>query len=94
MTERKTISIEIFGKSYVIRGGADPEYTRTLARYVEDQMRKLAVQSNAADTQKIAVLAALNIANDLFQSERKESEKEAEWGRRTHALLQMVENAG
>ncbi len=91
MTERKTVSVEILGKSYSVRADADREYTQTLARYVEEQMQKVATQSNAVDTQKIAVLAALNIANDLFLAERKEQEKEAEWDRRTDALLQMVE---
>ncbi len=91
MTERKTVSVEILGKSYSVRADADREYTQTLGRYVEEQMQKVATQSNAVDTQKIAVLAALNIANDLFLAERKEQEKEAEWDRRTDTLLQMVE---
>ncbi|MFQ5691488.1 MAG: cell division protein ZapA [Nitrospinota bacterium] len=94
MAERKTVSVEILGKSYAIRGEADPDYTRGLAQFVEEQMRKVAAQSSAVDTQKIAILAALNIANDLFQARRQEQEKEAEWDRRADALLQMVEKAG
>jgi len=93
VAERKTVSVEIYGKAYVVRAGTDQEYTRTLARYVEDQMRKVAAQSKAVDTQKIAVLTALNIANDLFQAEKADREKEVEWDRRTTTLLQMVENA-
>ena len=65
MADRNTVSVEIYGKSYVVRAGADQEYMRTVARYVEDQLRKVAAQSKAVDTQKIAVLTALNIASDL-----------------------------
>ncbi len=94
MAERITFSVGIYGKSYSVRAGTDEEYTRTLARYVEDQMRKVAAQSKAVDTQKIAVLTALNIANELFQAEKTEREKELELDKRTTALLQMVVEAG
>jgi cell division protein ZapA len=94
VADRNTVSVEIYGKSYVVRAGTDQEYTRTLARYVEDQMRKVAAQSKAVDTQKIAVLTALNIANDLFHAEKMEREKESNLDQRTAALLQLVENAG
>jgi len=94
VAERKTVSVEIYGKSYVIRAGADQEYMRTVARYVEDQMRKVAAQSKAVDTQKIAVLTALNIASDLFHAEKVEREKESNLDQRTFALLQMMEKAG
>ena len=87
MPDRRTFSVQIFGKSYPLRGDANPEYTQKLAQYVEEQMKKVAAQSSAVDTQKIAVLAALNIANELFQ----EREKEAEMNNRTEALLRIIE---
>lgn len=94
MADRNTVSVEIYGKSYVVRAGTDQEYMRKVARYVEDQMRKVAAQSKAVDTQKIAILTALNIASDLLHSEKVEREKESNLDQRTSALLQMVENAG
>ncbi len=87
MPDRRTFSVQIFGKSYPLRGDANPEYTQKLAQYVEEQMKKVAAQSSAVDTQKIAVLAALNIANELFQ----EREKEAEMNDRTEALLRIMD---
>jgi cell division protein ZapA len=90
MVERRTISVQIFGKSYPLRGDADQEYTQKLAQFVEEQMQKVAEQSSAVDTQKIAVLAALNIANELFL----EREKEAEMNNRTDALLRILEATG
>lgn len=86
---RNTVSVDIFGKTYSVLAGADPEYTRTLARYVDEQMQNVSKQSKAVDTQKVAVLAALNIANELFQAERTEFEIE----KRTTDLLAMVESA-
>ena len=49
----------------------------------------LSKQSNAVDTQKAAVLAALNIANELFQAEQTQTEME----KRTTDLLAIVESA-
>ncbi len=89
MAGRNTVSVDIFGKTYLVLAGADPEYTRTLACYVDEKMQNVSKQSNAVDTQKVAVLAALNIANELFQAERTESEME----KRTTDLLSMVESA-
>ncbi len=83
------MSVEIFGKTYTVLAGADAEYTRTLARYVDEQMRNISKQSNAVDTQKAAVLAALNIANELFQAEQTQTEME----KRTTDLLAIVESA-
>lgn len=89
MAGRNTVSVEIFGKTYTVLAGADTEYTRTLARYVDEQMRNVSKQSNAVDTQKAAVLAALNIANELFQAEHTQTEME----KRTTDLLSIVESA-
>ena len=89
MAGRNTVSVDIFGKTYSVLAGTDPEYTRTLARYVDEQMQNVSKQSKAVDTQKVAVLAALNIANELFQAERTEFEIE----KRTTDLLAMVESA-
>ena len=83
------MSVEIFGKTYTVLAGADAEYPRTLARYVDEQMRNISKQSNAVDTQKAAVLAALNIANELFQAEQTQTEME----KRTTDLLAIVESA-
>jgi cell division protein ZapA len=92
MADRKAVRVQIFGKTYSVRADADAKYTQSLARYVEEQMQNVAANSGAVDTQKIAVLAALNIANNLFQAEKNEQEREEELDKRTDLLLQMVED--
>jgi cell division protein ZapA len=61
------IHVEIFGQTYAVRGGADPRYIEELAAYVDKQMREVSRGGAAVDTLKIAVLAALNIADERFQ---------------------------
>ena len=89
MVDKQTLSIEILGRAYQVRAEADPEYAQELARYVEGQMRGVAERATA-DSLKVAILAALNIANDLFQARRAQEEQERRISERADALLRMV----
>jgi cell division protein ZapA len=62
------IEIEIYGQKYKIRvkGEEDEKYISHLTSYVDQKMHEVAVKSKSADGLKIAVLAALNIADDFF----------------------------
>lgn len=67
-----TVEVEIFGGTYTVKGDTDPAYVRELARYVDEKMRSLARKSpHTIGVQKIAVLAALNIADELFRLKRR-----------------------
>ena len=68
----KILEIEIFGQRYKIRvkGEEDEKYIGHLTSYVDQKMREVAVKSKSADTMKVAVLAALNIADELFLSQK------------------------
>jgi len=59
--------VEIFGALYHVRGEKDPEYLRELADEVDQKMREIAQQVSTVDTGKIAILAALNLTDELFQ---------------------------
>jgi cell division protein ZapA len=64
----KVIEIEIYGQKYRIRvkGEEDEKYISHLTSYVDQKMREVAVRSKSVDVLKIAVLAALNIADEYF----------------------------
>jgi len=66
-------TVEIFGSSYNVRGEGDPDYLSELARFVDSRMREVAAQVVTVDPMKIAILAALNIA-DEFSRYRKQRE--------------------
>ena len=71
------VEVEIFGQSYTVRAGSDAGYIETLARYVDAQMREVSRGSTTVDSLKIAVLAALNIADELHR-ERASSGSDGE----------------
>lgn len=69
-----TITVEIFGHEYRIKGEADPEYMTQIARFVDTRMREVSKGTPVGSLAKIGILAALNIADELFR-ERGEKQK-------------------
>jgi cell division protein ZapA len=61
------VPVQIFGQRYPIRSALDPQYVQELAAYVDERMRAAADQSPAGDSLRLAVLAALNIADEAFR---------------------------
>lgn len=72
--EQGSITVEIFGHEYKIKGESDPEYMTKLARYVDKRMKEVAQGAPVGSLAKIGILAALNIADELFK-ERNEKRK-------------------
>src|SRR5262245_21558372 len=68
MTDPKSVSVEIFGQRYPIRSTLDPEYIQRLAAYVDGKIRAAGESAPGGDPVRVAVLAALNIADELFRN--------------------------
>ena len=76
----RVVTVEIHGQQYPIRSSLDPAEVAELAAYVDEKMRLAARESPAGDTLKLAVLAALNIADEYFRlldDERRQSDQVA-----------------
>jgi len=65
--EVRTVPVNIFGHPYSLRSDEDPSYVESLAAYVDRHMREVADRTRTADTLKIAILSALNIADELHR---------------------------
>jgi cell division protein ZapA len=61
----ESIQVEIFGQTYSIKAGNDRDYIRELAAIVDARMRDVQKGTGTSDGYKIAILAALNIADEL-----------------------------
>jgi cell division protein ZapA len=62
------VSVEIQGQRYPIKSTLDPAYVRELAGYVDAKMAAAAEETRTADTLRLAVVAALNIADEFFRA--------------------------
>lgn len=67
------LKVNIYGTEYPIKGDVDVEYIGQVAEYVDRKMREVDQSSAAKSSLKVAILAALNIADELF---RERGEKE------------------
>lgn len=63
----ESVHVEIFGQSYSIKGAADHEYIRELASFVDAKMKDVQKGTGTADPQRVAILAALNISDELHR---------------------------
>lgn len=81
----QSIRVEIYDESYHLRG-SDPAYIKNLAEVVDAKMRAVAQHTSTVDSLRVAVLAALNIADEYYQLRRKYEGIESEYNRRTNHL--------
>jgi cell division protein ZapA len=72
------LRVEIFGQFYPIRASEDGDYLKGLAEFVDQRMREIARSSTTADSVKIAVLAALNIADELHRLKNQAEQADAQ----------------
>ncbi len=73
-----SIDVEIFGAVYHVRGEHDPDYLRRLAGVVDGKMREISRHVGVVDSGKIAILTALNLADELLQcNNQQEGERVA-----------------
>jgi cell division protein ZapA len=67
---KHVVRVTIVGEEYAIRSEASAEHTRAVAAYVDDAIRRVLNSGGAVETRKAAILAALQITDQLFQAEQ------------------------
>jgi cell division protein ZapA len=93
MPEPGIVSVEIRGQRYPIRSALDPQYVSVLAAYVDEKMKTAAENTPSGDSLKLAVLAALNIADELFRTQDLHDEQHGTLAERTQAIERLVDAA-
>ena len=91
MTEKSTEKVEIFGQEYKIKGVGNPQYIHKIAGYVDKKMREIAHSSGIMSQSRIAILAALNITDELYQVRETREKAEQELESRAAKLGELLE---
>ena len=92
-TDTNLIQVEIFGQIYKVRGDEDQGYIEELARYVDSKMKAIAETTRTIDSLKVAILAALNIADEYFKLERDHKGSEKHVAKRASELADALDEA-
>ena len=85
--------VEIFGGVYHVRGGEDRGYLQGLADLVDRKMREVAEHVHTADTARIAILAALNLADELVRMEKRQEGERVEIREKVAELTEQLTGA-
>lgn len=91
--EGRLVTVDINGLRYPIRSHLEPAYVADLAAYVEGKMQLASRESPAGDTLKIAVLAALNIADEYFRARQDGQDQRTGLSQRAVELERMLDLA-
>jgi len=88
--QNSSVRVEIFDQAYNLRG-SDAEYILKLAEFVDAKMRAVAEATNTIDTARLAVLAALNIADEYHLLKRKQDSGATDYMKRAHQLADALD---
>ena len=89
----QTTKVQIYGQTFSIQGELDEGYVRKLAAYVDAKMRAVSDITPTVDTQKVAILAALAIADELHSLRKERGEREELLKEQAERCLTLVERA-
>ena len=87
------MKIEIYDQSYSVNADGNEEYLQEIAAYVDGKMREIATATKMVDSLKVAVLASLNIADELFTLRDRQQQIEGPLRKRVEKCVSMVEKA-
>lgn len=85
-------TVEIFGNVYRIQGDADPAYIQELSKYLDTQMREIAKNSSTISLPQVAILAAMNIADELYKTKNDNSEKHSAIKEKAARMIRLIED--
>ena len=91
MPEPHVVTVEIRGQRYPIRSSLDTQYVTGLAVYVDEKMRAASESAPSGDSLRLAVLAALNIADECFRGREDESRIAAELVEKANELERLID---
>jgi len=87
------MKVEIYDQSYNVNADGNEEYLQELASYVDGKMREIAAATRMVDSLKVAVLASLNIADELFVLRDRQQQIEGPLRKRVEKCVALVEKA-
>jgi cell division protein ZapA len=88
----QSIRVEIYNQTYNIRSDGDNEYIMQLAEYVDGKMREISSGTLTVDSLKVAILAALHIADEYHQLKNQQQQTDAQLASRSAEMTEMLDH--
>ncbi|HSE98970.1 MAG TPA: cell division protein ZapA [Blastocatellia bacterium] len=87
----QSYKVVIYNQTYSLRSDHDPEYIHQLAAHVDRRMNEIARATMTVDSLRVAILAALQIADELYQTRREMKETEEEIAERSAKYAELLD---
>jgi cell division protein ZapA len=87
----QTIRVEIYNQTYSIRSDGDNDYIQDLAEYVDSKMREISSGTMTVDSLKVAILAALHIADEYYQLKHNQTQSDTQLGTRSSECAELLD---
>jgi cell division protein ZapA len=71
MGKERLVEIKVFGQTYTVKTEAEEDYIQKVANYVNEKMEEVLKKTKSVSTLNVAILTALNIADDLLREKEK-----------------------
>jgi cell division protein ZapA len=91
MDAKNVVEVQIFGHSYTIRSEANQAHIMEVASYVDRKMREITEKLPVASLSKVAILASLNIADELFKERSQLQQQQEQLGTRAARLNAVLD---
>src|SRR3954464_6407414 len=87
----QTVRVEIYNQTYSIRSDGDNQYILDLAEYVDSKMREISSGTMTVDSLKVAILAALHIADEYYQLRHAQAQSDSQLATRSSECSEMLD---
>ena len=87
----RVVNVDIHGQRYAIRSELEPQYILALAEYLDSKMQAAARETSASDPARVAVVASMNILDELFRARRDALDAEGHLNTRAAQIEGLVD---
>jgi cell division protein ZapA len=93
MNKGQPVRVTIFGTDYTLKTAENPQHIVEVAKYLDDKMRQIAAKSSLNSALNTAILAAINITDELYKERLEKETLENEITEKTAAYGKMLKDA-
>jgi cell division protein ZapA len=91
---KRSVTVQVAGQRYTLKTDDDDRLVKALAAHVDAKFREIQRASRSPDTQAVAILTALQVAEELFQTRQEAAEMKRRVRDKTRTLLDYLAKAG
>ncbi len=89
--KERLVEIKVFGQTYTVKTDAEEEHIQAVAQYVNAKMEEVLKKTRSVSTLSVAILTALNIADDLLKEREQRKALLQEVDKKTKDLVRQIE---